>query len=286
MRGDRLVTLGTKGGPAIRPGARAMPTSSLLVLDGQIIVVDCGLGVSRALVDAGVALPEIDAVFVTHLHSDHVLELGPLLHTAWTSGLAKQLPVHGPPGLADYLAAFLRSMAFDCDIRVRDEGRPRLNELITCREHAEGEVARTGSVGVTALRVAHPPVTDCFALRFEGAERTVVFSADTAFHEPLIEFARGAEVLVHEAMLTEGVERLIERTPNAARLREHLYASHATAQQAGEIARRAGVGHLVLNHLIPADDPSLGHGAFEAAACETWAGPLTVGRDGASLPLD
>ena len=84
---DRLVLLGTKGGPAIRPGG-PMPTSSLLEIGGRMVVVDCGLGVTRGLTDAGVHLKTLDLVFVTHLHSDHVLELGPLLHTAWTAGLA------------------------------------------------------------------------------------------------------------------------------------------------------------------------------------------------------
>src|SRR5690606_12256589 len=95
---------------------------------------------------------------------------------------------------------------------------------------------------VTALRVDHPPVTDCFALRFEGNGRSVVFSADTAYFPPLADFAMGADVLVHEAMLEEGVDRLVARTGNGARLREHLLASHTFAADAGRIAARAGVG--------------------------------------------
>ena len=82
----RLVLLGTKGGPAIRPGG-PNPTSTLLTLSGRRMVIDCGLGVSRGLVETGMSLKELDLVFITHLHSDHVLELGPLIHTAWTTGL-------------------------------------------------------------------------------------------------------------------------------------------------------------------------------------------------------
>jgi ribonuclease BN (tRNA processing enzyme) len=83
--GDRLVLLGTKGGPAIRPGGPS-PTSTLLEIAGRPIVIDCGLGVTRGLVNAGLSLKKLDLILITHLHSDHVLELGPLLHTAWTSG--------------------------------------------------------------------------------------------------------------------------------------------------------------------------------------------------------
>ena len=74
---DRLVLLGSKGGPALRPGG-PWPSSSLLELGGRNIVVDSGLGVTRGLVDAGISLKALDLIFITHLHSDHVLELGPL----------------------------------------------------------------------------------------------------------------------------------------------------------------------------------------------------------------
>ena len=111
-------------------------------------------------------------------------------------------------------------------------------------------------------------MTDCFALRFEHAGRSVVFSADTAFFPPLAEFARGADILLHEAMLEQGVERLVARTGNGARLREHLMASHSLAGEAGTIAARAGVGRLVLNHLIPADDPEIEEGRLDRGCQE------------------
>ena len=81
-------------------------------------------------------------------------------------------------------------------------------------------------MSVTALRVDHPPVTECYALRFEHGGRSVVFSADTAYFPPLAGFAEGADILVHEAMLEEGVDRLVARTGNGARLKQHLLASH------------------------------------------------------------
>ncbi|MEL6920671.1 MAG: MBL fold metallo-hydrolase [Pseudomonadota bacterium] len=107
-----------------------MPTSSLLELGGQRIVVDCGLGVTGRLVQAGVDLKSLDTIIITHLHSDHYLELGPLLHTAWTAGLTKQVTIIGPDALADYWRAFLQSMVFDIDLRVADEGRPPLAGLV------------------------------------------------------------------------------------------------------------------------------------------------------------
>ncbi|MBZ9860070.1 MBL fold metallo-hydrolase [Mesorhizobium sp. CA12] len=281
---DRLVLLGSKGGPALRPGG-PWPTASLLEFGGRTIVVDCGLGVTRGLVDAGISLKALGLIFITHLHSDHVLELGPLIHTAWTAGLATPVTVFGPPGTGYHWQCFCQAMEFDIEIRIIDEGRPDIRDLITVEEFGEGSVLDERGLTVTALRVDHPPVTDCFALRFEQGGKSVVFSADTAFFPPLAEFAKAADIFVHEAMLEEGVERLVARTGNGARLREHLLASHSFADEAGRIASDAGVKRLVLNHLIPADDPAIGEDDWIDAVRKTWSGDLTIARDGLVVGL-
>lgn len=281
---DRLVILGSKGGPAIRPRGPS-PTSSLLELSGRRIVVDCGLGVTRGLVGAGMDLKALDLVFVTHLHSDHVLELGGLVHTAWTAGLNRPVRVFGPPGLSDYWRGFLAAMAFDVETRIADEGRPDLSAMVEIVEFGEGLVLEEGGLRVAALRVDHPPVSDCFALRFEADGRSVVFSSDTTFFPPLADFARNADILVHEAILEEGIDRLVARTGNGGRLKEHLMASHTLAEDAGRIAGAAGVGRLVLNHLVPADDPLIGEAEWAAAVRKTWQGALTIGHDGLVVPL-
>lgn len=282
--GNRLVLLGSKGGPAIRPGG-PWPSSSLLEFGGRSIVVDCGLGVTRGLADTGVSLKALDLIFITHLHSDHVLELGPLIHTAWTAGLATPVTVFGPPGTWHYWQRFAQTMEFDIDTRIVDEGRPDIRDMVSIVELGEGKVIEEGGLKVSALRVDHPPVTDCFALRFDHAGKSVVFSADTAFFPPLSDFARGADILVHEAMLEQGIERLVAKTGNGARLKEHLLASHSFAAEAGRIASDAGVKRLVLNHLIPADDAEIGEADWTTAVRKTWAGDLTIARDGLVVEL-
>lgn len=275
---DRLVLLGTKGGPAIRPGG-PMPTSSLLEMAGRRIVIDCGLGVTRGVVNAGMSLKDLDVIVITHLHSDHLLELGPLLHTAWTSGLNHTVSVLGPPGTRAYWEAFLASMSFDIDLRIEDEGRPNLRELMDLTEYADGDLPIDG-LKARAFRVNHPPVTDCFALRFDSPAWSVTFSSDTAYFPPLAGFARETDILVHEAMLEKGVDRLVARTGSAGRLREHLMASHTEAADAVRIARDAGAGHLVLHHLVPADDPGITDQDWLDSLAGIWNGPVTVGRDG------
>ncbi|MGH6761941.1 MAG: MBL fold metallo-hydrolase [Phyllobacterium sp.] len=281
---NRLVLLGIKGGPAIRPGGPS-PTSSLLELGRRRIVIDCGLGVARGLVNAGVSLKQLDLILVTHLHSDHVLELGGLLHTAWTAGLDRKVTVYGPSGIDAYWAGFLQSMQYDIDLRIADEGRPDLRQLVDIRVFGEGAVMSEGGLTIAALRVDHPPVTECFALRIEADGKAVVFSSDTAFFPPLATFAKGANVLVHEAMLLDGVERLVARTGNGQRLHEHLMASHTLAEDAGRIAAIAETGHLVLHHLVPADDPEITEADWLREVRKKWPGRLTVGRDGLEISL-
>lgn len=281
---DRLVILGAKGGPAIRPGGPS-PTSSLLEIGEHRIVIDCGLGVARGLVEAGMELPSLDLIAITHLHSDHVLELGPLLHTAWTAGLKTPVRVLGPVGLRALWDGFVISLGYDIDLRIEDEGRPDIRELVQISELGEGTWFEDDVLTIEALRVEHPPVTECYALKINDGERSVVFSADTAFFPPLADFARDADMLVHEAMHPDGVDRLVARTGNGARLKAHLLASHTMAADAGRIARMANTGHLVLHHLVPADDPAITEADWIAQIRSSWDGPLTIGHDGLSLPL-
>ena len=152
---NRLVTLGTKGGPSIRARG-AMPTASLLELDGHRMVIDCGLGVTCGLVQAGVALRDLATVFITHLHSDHVLELGPLIHTAWCGGLASPVDIHGPPGTLGYWRGFMASMAYDIHLRVVDDGRVPLDALVRVHEADAVPAARSRSDRQRSA-TPHPP---------------------------------------------------------------------------------------------------------------------------------
>lgn len=281
---NRVVLLGTKGGPAIRPGT-GMPTSTLVQMDGLTVLVDAGLGAARGVCDAGVALEALDAIIITHLHSDHYLELGPLLHTAWTAGLKRPIKVIGPEGLADYWRHFLAAMQFDVDLRLRDEGRPDLAALADISVLEEG-AQPFGPLTLHALRNEHPPIHDSYALRFEGADHRVVLSGDTAPIEAMVPFAQGADLLVHEAMLSAGIDALCARVGNGDdRLRHHLERSHAPADQVGAIATQAAVKHLALNHLVPVDDPNFTEAHWVAEVRRTWDGPLHVGRDGLEILL-
>ena len=281
---DHVVLMGTKGGAPIRAGSRS-PSSSLLQMNGQVMVIDAGLGVTRAYVEAGHRTAHLKTIFITHLHCDHIMELGPLIYTAWASGLKTPLDLYGPPGVRDYWDNYIKAMGFDHDIRVNDDKRAPLSGLVQIHEYTEGPVVAFEGITISALRVEHPPVTDCFALRFEGSDSTVVFSADTCYFPPLADFAKGADLLIHEAMLEIGVDIVAARMPNAPGLRNHLLRSHTMAKDVGKIAASAGVKRLALNHLIPSDEPDITEADWQAAIAGEWDGPVIVGNDGLKISL-
>jgi ribonuclease BN (tRNA processing enzyme) len=285
MSEDHVVLLGTKGGPAIRTGS-SMPTSILLCLKGRQIVLDCGLGVTRGLVDQGIALKDLSLIFITHLHSDHYLELGPLLHTAWTAGLKTPVDIYGPIGLEQYWDGFLASMQADIDLRIEDEGRPDLRALARIHAIDAGTVVRIEDLKVDAIRTEHPPLIDCFALSFKTETLHVVFSGDTAPIKAMVAFARGADLLIHEAMLEAALPALTARVGNGSdKLMAHLLRSHTPARDAGQLATDAGVKALALVHLVPADDPDYVEDDWREALEGAWQGPLFVGRDGLRIAL-
>ena len=281
---DEIILLGTKGGPSLRKGGPS-PSSSVLKLNGNTLLIDCGIGAARSLVEAGIPLSALDAIFITHLHSDHLLDLGPLIYTAWTTDLVEPLTVYGPAGTQDYWTNFLAAMSFDHGIRCMDDKRQSLDQIVMIKEYGEGDVVAIGGVNVVALRVKHPPVTDCFALRFSTSTLKVVFSADTCYFPPLAQFAKGAAVLVHEAILDKGIDALVKRLKGAPGLRAHLLASHTMAEDVGRIAAKAEVGQLVLNHLVPADDPDFNDDDWKDAVAKHWSGPVTVGKDGLQIDI-
>lgn len=152
---NHVCLLGTKGGPAIRSGS-CNPTSNLLRLAGLQIIVDCGLGVTRGIVDQGMELKDLALIFITHMHSDHYLELGPLIHTAWTAGLKTPVTIYAPQGIERYWHHFLESMREDIDLRIENEGRPDLESLVVIEVLEEGVFLDNGKIEVSALRNQHP----------------------------------------------------------------------------------------------------------------------------------
>jgi ribonuclease BN (tRNA processing enzyme) len=290
--GNRLVLLGTKGGPRVggtgsnlKELSRMNP-ANLLVIGGVPYVIDCGYGVSMQLVKAGVPLPQVRYVFITHHHSDHELEYGNLLYAAWAAGLNHPVDTYGPPGLEKMTRDFLALNAIDIETRIHDEGKPDLRRLIQAHDIRKlDRVFDNGQVKVTAMRSLHPPFDDSYGFKFEFDGKTVVFSGDTAYNPKLAEFAKGADYLVHEVQYGPGVEALAKRVPNAKNALKHFLASHTMTDDVGRIAAAAGVKNLVLSHFVPGDDPSITDEMWAEGVRKHYKGNVLVGRDLMSIDL-
>jgi ribonuclease BN (tRNA processing enzyme) len=275
----RIILLGTKGGPRVGEAGRSNP-STLILINDVPYVVDCGYGTSRRLIEAGIGLDRLRYVFITHHHSDHNLEFGALFYSAWITGRPIHVDAYGPIGLRKMAQDFFNYQKFDIDTRIVDEGRPDPRRLIAVHEFARpGRIMRNGDVKVTSCRVRHPPITQAYAYRFDASDRSVVISGDTAYAPELAEFAKGADVLVHEVMYLPGVEKLVSRLPNAKRLREHLMAAHTLPEDVGRIAAQAGVETLVLSHFVPGDDPSITDDQWSEGVKKYFKGRVIVGKD-------
>lgn len=275
---SRLILLGTGGGP--RPRTQRTASSQVIVVDGVAYVVDCGDGVARQLAAAGIPLTTLRHIFITHHHSDHVADYGTLIQLAWAVGLETRLDTWGPPPLERVTKLFLEMSAYDIKIRIADEGYPPLAPLVHPHELTRGgPVLSDSRVKVTTTLVPHPIVEPALAYRFDTPDRSIVISGDTARSDNLIQLAKGADVLVHEAMYLPGVDRLAARVPNHPGLKQHLLASHTSAEDAGRVAQEAEVKLLVLSHLVPADDPEITDEMWIAAARTHFGGHVIVGKD-------
>ena len=274
----RLILLGTGGGP--RPRTASSASAQVILVNDEAYVVDCGNGVARQLVFAGVALPGLRHVFLTHHHSDHNADYGNLIWLAWAAGLQTRVDTWGPPALEKMTALFFQMNANDIDARIADEGRVPLVPLVHAHEITRsGTVMQNDRVKVTATLVNHPPIVPAFAYRFDTVDRSIVISGDTARSDNLVKLAQGADVLVHSAVYFPAIDRLIARVPNATRLKQTIVAGQTSAEDAGRVAQAAGVKTLVLSHLIPADDPTVTDQMWIDAARTQFRGSVIVGKD-------
>lgn len=283
-----LLLLGT--GSPIASANRWGP-SQVIIGGERRILVDCGWGATRRLYLARTPPQTIDAVFFTHLHSDHITDFADFIVMRWLGGVTSPLPVYGPEGTAEMVERFRRAVAADTRFRLAHHGE-KLSPIGTAcevREVAAGEsperIATIGDIEVFAFAVDHRPVIPAFGYRFERAGRSVVISGDTNPCRGLLEGARNADMLVcdsqHRGMMEafeDGLRRLGNELQAALLLDAHTY--HASTEDAARIARDAGVRHLVLSHVmppIPDEGPEVD--AFVQGLSDVFAGRITVGRD-------
>jgi ribonuclease Z len=265
----QLILLGT-GYPYPSP-ERAGP-SCAIVVGGKLFIVDAGRNVVTRLAAIGNPWGVVEAVFLTHLHSDHIDGLPDLFHCAWEFGKGTPFQLYGPKGtqtVADGMLQF-----YGPDIVIRRDLTERLSPegaTINVHEIKEGVVyEKPGLIKVTAFLVEHPPVEPAFGYRFDNGKHSIVITGDMRPNPNLIRFAEGADILVHEAYLRKSASSPSE--PKRWSIQDY----HSSAREAGEAAAQSKAKTLVLTHLIPANATEQD---FLEEAKKTFNGKIIVGRD-------
>ncbi|MGQ9706190.1 MAG: MBL fold metallo-hydrolase [bacterium] len=238
----KLILLGTDT-PNPDPGLSGPALA--VVFRGEPYIVDCGEGIVRRAVQAGLDVTELTRAFITHLHSDHTIGYPDLILTPWVLGRSVPLEVYGPPGIKDMTDHILKS--FKDDIRERLEGlQPSNNNGWKVNAHEimdDGVIYQNENIQVEAFSVRHG-FLKTFGYKFVTTDRSIVISSDTAPSDIIIEKARNCDILVHEVYLLKG---LVARPSDWQRYHSSV---HTSSRQLADIASKAGPGLLILYHQL------------------------------------
>jgi ribonuclease Z len=291
-----VVFCGT--GSPIATADRASACTAILA-GGHFFIVDAGPGAVHNLGVWRMPLERLDGLLLTHFHSDHIGDVGETITQSWIAGRKDPLPVYGPPGVDRVVAGFQEAYALDRGYRVTHHGADNLppdGGMMAARtvelpgpDEAAVVFDRDG-VRVTAFRVDHTPVAPAYGYRFDFAGRSVVVSGDTVRLDNLVRHAKGASLLVQEALAASIVERVskgIQASGNArlGKMSADILDYHTTPAEAVTMARDAGVEALVLTHLVPAPTNRIIEWLFLRGTDGIWDGEVILARDGMLIAL-
>jgi ribonuclease BN (tRNA processing enzyme) len=279
--GTKIVLLGTGGGPVI--GRSRRQTSVLMLHDEDAYMLDFGLGAVQQFARTGTSFSQVRSLFLTLQRPDHTTDYGPFLLQGWIHGLNSSVQAYGPPGLTTMTGGYIKAMKHTIEFWSESFDIPPLKPIATQEFTRGGFVMQDGTVRVTSALVKHPPVVPAFGYRFDFKDRSVAFSGDTAPTQSMINLAKGADVLIHEAMYVPAMG--VSMRDDAKRQKvgfdavvEHMIADHTAVEDVGKIAQAAGVKELVLYHLAPPGS-HLTDEDWIAPAAKYFNGKIVVGRD-------
>ncbi|WP_156686016.1 ribonuclease Z [Mycobacterium sp. Marseille-P9652] len=267
-----ITLLGT-GSPIPDPN-RAGP-STLIRAGGQVFLVDCGRGVLQRAAAVGVGAAGLSALLLTHLHSDHIAELGDLLITRWISTFVPDpapFPIIGPPGTAETVEATLKAFGHDIGYRIAHHADLNDPPAVDVQEYTEGPVWDRDGVTIRVGPTDHRPVAPTIGFRVDDGSASVVVAGDTVPCAGLDELARGADALVHTVIRKDIVGNIPQQ-----RLQD-ICDYHSSVEEAAATAARAGVGTLVMTHYVPALVPGQEE-QWRARAAGEFGGRIELGDD-------
>jgi ribonuclease Z len=265
-----IVLLGT-GSPLVDPN-RAGP-ATLVRAGSANLLVDCGRGVLMRLAAAGVAVGQITALLLTHLHSDHITDLNDVITSRWVTSFAPStLRVFGPPGTREVVDALLTMLRPDIGYRLEHHADLTWEPPVEVIEVSDGHVLDEQGLRITCAPTDHRPVRPTVGYRVDHLDRSVVLAGDTVPCEGLDRLCVGADALVHTVIRDDLVANVgIQRVTD-------ILDYHSSVAQAAQTAARAGVGTLVLTHYVPALVPG-DEEAWRSLAQAHFDGRVELGDD-------
>jgi ribonuclease Z len=289
----RVLLCGSSG-PLPHP-SRAGPCVAVLA-GGRFYVVDVGRGSANRLAGWRIDGRRIGAILLTHFHSDHIQELGEHDLQTWVAGRPGPLRVFGPPGVERVVAGFEEAYALDAGYRVAHHGAELLPPDVgrmQARAVGPGLVLEENGLRITAFAVDHAPVRPAYGYRFDYRGRSVVVSGDTSKNAGVVEAARDADVLFHEAQANHIVGIIGEEAgsagrPRVAKIMSDIPDYHTTPVEAVEVANEAGAKLVVFYHLTPPPPVRLMERIYVRGVPEVRDEGWILGDDGllVELPAD
>ena len=274
---DIKVTLLGTGSPM--PVMTRFGPSTLVEAGEQKFLFDAGRGALQRLRQIKVPWRDVHGVFLTHLHSDHVVGFSDLWLTGWVLGRGGRkatIPVWGPRGTQKMMSYLEQAYAFDIRIRLSEKRQAPDGIMILAEDISEGVAYEKDGVKITAFEVDHGPIKPAFGYRIDYAGRSVVLSGDTRVSENLIRYAQGVDVLVHEVAVPETFQRLKMPPERAKAIAKRVVARHVTPEQAGEVFSRTQPKLAVYSHIVL---PFATEQDLIPPTRKTYSGPLEVGED-------
>ncbi len=267
-----ITLLGT-GSPIPDPN-RAGP-ATLVRAGGQVFLVDCGRGVLQRAAAVGMGAAGLSALLLTHLHSDHIGDLGDLLITRWITTFTPDpapFPIIGPPGTAETVEATLKAFGHDISYRIAHHDDLNAPPPIEVHEYTEGPVWDRDGVSIRVAPTDHRPVAPTIGFRIDFDGTSVVLAGDTVPCAGLDELAAGADALVHTVIRKDIVTQIPQQ-----RLQD-ICDYHSSVEEAAATAARAGVGTFIMTHYVPALVPGQEE-QWRTLAASEFGGQIELGDD-------
>lgn len=289
-----FITLGTMGGPI--PGKARSQPANVLTVGEHAYLIDVGDGAVEQLAKAGVPLGAIESVFISHLHFDHTAGLAALIGLRYQSATPGVLTIYGPPGVHMLVDGILASMRPAAEAGFGIPGATSIAPETTVNvvEMRGGARITLAAFTLTAAKNTHysfPEGSDLdqrfqsLSLRFDLADRSIVYTGDTGPSGNVEALAQGADLLISEMIdLDQAVARLRRARPDTpevvfAGVIAHLRAHHLTAEQVGRLAANADVGAIVLTHLGVDAMTAAEIERYRSEIAASYSGPVTFSND-------